>query len=311
MKRVLIIINPNAGRKHANAYFVRIADVFCRAGYEVVVATTAQRGDGTVFARERGGEFDLVACIGGDGTFNEVVEGVLEANLNIPIGYIPSGTTNDFASSIGIPKRLVEAAKDIVGGEPLDLDIGSFNNRYFSYVASFGAFTSTSYSVPQDLKNLLGHTAYILEGIKDIPSIKPLDLTIRDVQNDRIYDEKYLFGAVCNSTSMGGVLTLKEELVDMNDGKFEVLLIRAPRNPIELAQITMALTMGKVDSCPMMDFFSSSEVEVQATEDIPWTLDGEYQPGADHILIRNNRGAIRLMVAKGNRHLLANTRRDR
>jgi YegS/Rv2252/BmrU family lipid kinase len=304
MKRVLIILNPNAGRKHANGYFVRIADVFCRDGYETVVATTAARGDATTIARERGSEFDLVTCIGGDGTFNEVVEGLLEAGLDMPIGYIPSGTTNDFASSIGIPRRLVDAARDIVEGEELRLDIGSFNNRYFSYVASFGAFTSTSYSVPQDLKNLLGHTAYILEGIKDIPSIKSLKLTITDKQHDKVYDDSYLFGAVCNSTSMGGVLTLKEELVDMNDGKFEVLLVRTPRNPIELAQITMALTMGKVDNCPMMDFFSSSEVEVEASADIPWTLDGEYQPGAEHIVIKNKCGVIRLMVAKGNRHLL-------
>ena len=203
MKRVLIIINPFAGTRQANRQFVDIADVFCRAGYEPVIATTGKSGDGTVIAAERCSQFDLVVAIGGDGTFNEVVAGLLKSGAHIPIGYIPAGSTNDFASSLGIPKNLIHAARDIVEGVPMNLDIGSFNNRYFSYVASFGAFTQTSYSVPQDLKNMLGHTAYLLEGISEIPSIKPLKLRLK---NDvGIWGGNYIFGAVCNSTSIDGL----------------------------------------------------------------------------------------------------------
>ena len=302
MKRVLIIINPFAGTRQANRFFVEICDQFCRAGYETVVHPTEKRGDGTVIAREQAANFDLVTAIGGDGTFNEVVAGVLQSGVEIPIGYIPAGSTNDFASSLGIPKDIMSACKDIVTGVPATLDIGSFNNRYFSYVASFGAFTQTSYNVPQDLKNALGHMAYILEGVRDIPSIKPLKLRLKNEVG--IYGGEYIFGAICNSTSMGGILTLDPSMVDMNDGKFEILLIRSPRNIIELAQITSAIAQGQYRQCPMKSFFSSSKVEITADPDMPWTLDGEYQEGSEHIIIENKKSAIQIMLSEANsRHL--------
>ena len=298
MKRALVIINPCAGTKQANRHFVQITDILCKAGYETVVATTAGRGDGTEIARTRSRKFDLVVCIGGDGTFNEVVAGVLESGSKVPIGYIPAGSTNDFGASLGLSRNIIQATKDIVMAVPVTLDIGSFNDRYFSYVASFGAFTATSYSVPQDLKNTLGHLAYILEGIRDIPSIKPLKLRVRNEVG--IYGGEYIFGAVCNSTSMGGIITLDKKLVDMNDGLFEVLLIRSPKNIFELTQITMALTQGKYKECPMMSFFSSGNLHIEADPDMPWTLDGEYQPGSEEINIRNNKSAIRIMVGRDN-----------
>ena len=151
MKRVLIILNPCAGTKQANKYFVDIIDIFCRAGYETVAATTEKRGDGTEFARSRAKDFDLIVCIGGDGTFNEVIAGVIESGEDVPIGYIPAGSTNDFANSLSLSKNVVQAARDIVGGVPRSLDIGCFNGRYFSYVASFGAFTRASYEAPQSI----------------------------------------------------------------------------------------------------------------------------------------------------------------
>lgn len=295
MKKVLIIMNPCAGTKQANKYFVEIIDVFCRAGYEVSVKTTAGRGDGTTFAREHGAGFDLIVCIGGDGTFNEVVDGLLEAGLQVPIGYIPAGSTNDFATSLSLSKDVVQAAKDIVEGAPRSLDIGSFNGRYFSYVASFGAFTKASYEAPQSIKNMLGHLAYIIEGIKDIPSIKPLKLWIE--MEKGVYGGDYLFGAVCNSTSVGGLLTLSDELVDMNDGKFEVMLIKSPANIIELNQILLALTTQNYNS-PMISFFSSGQLKIKADEDMPWTLDGEYQEGCEEITVKNIQGAIRLITPK-------------
>lgn len=295
MKKVLIIMNPCAGTKQANKYFVEIIDVFCRAGYEVSVKTTAGRGDGTTFAREHGAGFGLIVCIGGDGTFNEVVDGLLEAGLQVPIGYIPAGSTNDFATSLSLSKDVVQAAKDIVEGAPRSLDIGSFNGRYFSYVASFGAFTKASYEAPQSIKNMLGHLAYIIEGIKDIPSIKPLKLWIE--MEKGVYGGDYLFGAVCNSTSVGGLLTLSDELVDMNDGKFEVMLIKSPANIIELNQILLALTTQNYNS-PMISFFSSGQLKIKADEDMPWTLDGEYQEGCEEITVKNIQGAIRLITPK-------------
>lgn len=296
MKNVLIILNPCAGTKQANKYFVEIIDVFCKAGYETVVKPTAQRGDGTEIAKERAADFDLIVAIGGDGTFNEVVDGLLLSGEDKPIGYIPAGSTNDFASSLGLSKDVVQAARDIVEGEAATLDIGRFNGRYFSYVASFGAFTKASYEAPQTIKNMLGHLAYILEGIKDIPSIKPLKLWIKMEQG--VYGGDYLFGAICNSTSVGGLLTLSDDLVDMNDGKFEVLLIKSPANIIELNQILIALTTQNYKNSPMISFFSSGLLEITADAEMPWTLDGEYQPGSEQILVENIKGAIKLIVPK-------------
>lgn len=293
MKRVLIILNPCAGTKQANKYFVDIIDIFCRAGYETVAATTEKRGDGTEFARSRAKDFDLIVCIGGDGTFNEVIAGIIESGEDVPIGYIPAGSTNDFANSLSLSKNVVQAARDIVGGVPRSLDIGCFNGRYFSYVASFGAFTRASYEAPQSIKNALGHLAYILEGIKDIPSIRPEKIRLKMEQG--VYGGDYLFGAVSNSTSVGGILTLSDELVDMNDGMFEVLLIKSPSNILELNQILLALTKQNYQS-PMISFFNSSEVEITADPSMPWTLDGEYQEGSEAITIKNLHGAIKLMV---------------
>ena len=281
MKKVLVILNPCAGTKQANKHFVDIIDIFCRAGFEIV--------------KEQADAFDLIVCIGGDGTFNEVVDGLLLSGVDKPIGYIPAGSTNDFASSLHLSKDILQAARDIVSGEERSLDIGSFNGRYFSYVASFGAFTKASYEAPQSIKNALGHLAYILEGIKDIPSIKPLRLWLKMEQG--VYGGDYLFGAICNSTSVGGLLTLADDLVDMNDGLFEVLLIKSPSNILELNQILLALTTQNYNS-PMLSFFSSGKLEITADKDMPWTLDGEYQEGCDTIEIKNIQGAIRLIVPK-------------
>ena len=238
MKKALIIINPAAGTRQANAVFVEILSVFRRHGYLPSVITTEKRGDATELAEQYASDYDMIVAIGGDGTFNEVVDGLLHIGSDLPVGYIPAGSTNDFGSSLGIPKNLLMAARDIVTGVPANLDIGRFNDRYFSYVASFGAFTQTSYSAPQDLKNLLGHTAYILEGIQDIPSIRPYSLRLKNEVG--IYGNEYIFGAICNSTSMGGIITLDPKLVDMNDGKLEVLLIRSPKNVLELMTIVSA-----------------------------------------------------------------------
>jgi len=294
MKRLLMIINPKAGKMQAAKYLADIVDVFCKGGYETIVATTAERGHGTEIARERAADADVVVAVGGDGTFNEVVAGVMESGADVPIGYLPAGTTNDFASSLGIPKNIVDAARVVVSGTPKTVDIGSFNGRYFSYVASFGAFTSTSYDVPQNLKNLLGHTAYILEGVRDVLSIKPLYVELKNEVG--VYGNKYLFGAVCNSTSMGGIVKLDADVVDMNDGLFEVLLVRAPSNILELNQEIVALTSQKYDNCPLISFFTASELTVKADPEMDWTLDGEYQKGTENIVIKNLKSAIRIIL---------------
>ena len=292
-KKVLIIINPCSGTKKANKYLTDIVSTFTVNGYIPTVLTTTKRGDGRVYAEEYASEMDLIVCIGGDGTYNEVVSGVMLSGVRVPVGYIPAGSTNDFAISLHLSKNIVKAAHDIVQGEPVSLDVGSFNGRNFSYVASFGAFTKASYDTPQNVKNALGHLAYILSGINSITSIKAEHMIIET--DDKKFEGDYIFGAISNSTSVGGILTLKPELVDMSDGEFEMLLVRAPRDLIELGAIVPMITSQNYDD-DMITFVNGSRFKVHANKETSWSLDGEYQEGAEEIDIINQHNAIDLII---------------
>ena len=294
MKKLLLIINPCSGKKKACRALADIVNVFNRGGYDVTVYATAARGDATATVARRAEEFDLVVCAGGDGTFNETISGLLEGCHRTPLGYLPAGSTNDFANSLHLSKDLVQAARDIVEGKPRMLDVGRFNDRYFSYVASFGAFTRTSYATSQSVKNALGHLAYILGGIKEIPSIRSrhLKFTLGD---GVVLEDDYIFGAISNSTSVAGVLTLSEELVDMNDGVFELLLVRKPHNLLELNDCVLALTTQDYHT-PMLTFTSASSVAIEAPEDMDWTLDGERAEGLAHCTAENLHDAISIIT---------------
>ena len=292
-KKVLIIINPCSGTKKANKYLTDIVSTFTVNGYIPTVLTTTKRGDGRIYAEEYAGEMDLIVCIGGDGTYNEVVSGVMLSGVRVPVGYIPAGSTNDFAISLHLSKNIVKAAHDIVQGEPVSLDVGSFNGRNFSYVASFGAFTKASYDTPQNVKNALGHLAYILSGINSITSIKAEHMKIET--DDKKFEGDYIFGAISNSTSVGGILTLKPELVDMSDGEFEMLLVRAPRDLIELGAIVPMITSQNYDG-DMITFVNGSRFKVHANKETSWSLDGEYQEGAEENDIINQHNAIDLII---------------
>ena len=292
-KKNLIIMNPFSGKREANKYLTDIIDIFTKGGYMTTILTTTKRGDGTVYASRYAGEFDLITCIGGDGTFNEVVAGLLDSGERVPVGYIPAGSTNDFANSLKVSTNILKATEDIVKGRLKTLDIGSFNGRKFSYVASFGAFTQTSYSTPQSVKNMLGHLAYILEGATSLTSIKPQHLKIE--ANGMPYEDDYIFGAISNSTSLAGILTLDPQYVDMNDGLFELLLVRSPKNPIELAEIVYMLTTQNYES-NKITFVNADSFTIYADENMDWSLDGEYQEGCERIEIENLHNAIDIVV---------------
>ena len=292
-KKALIIMNPCSGTKRANKYLTDIVETFTVNDYICTVLTTTKRGDGTLYAEKYAGKTDLITCIGGDGTFNEVVSGLLHSGRKVPIGYIPVGSTNDFANSLHLSKNIVKAARDIVTGDPVPFDIGSFNGRSFSYVASFGAFTKASYATPQNVKNALGHLAYILEGINSIASIRAEHMVIE--ADGMTYEGDYIFGAISNSTSIAGILTLKPEFVDMSDGMFELLLVKAPRDLIELAEIVHMLTTQNYES-EMLTFINAGEFHIHANAETSWTLDGEYQEGCEEIKVENLHHAINLMM---------------
>lgn len=293
MKKMLLIMNPCAGKRKALKKFTEIISIFIRGGYQVEVHVTQSRGDAKEVVAQRAKEKDLVVCCGGDGTFNETVSGLLESGMDIPVGYIPAGSTNDFANSLHLPTKILDAAQQIVDGEPVAYDLGSFGGRYFSYVASFGAFTKTSYATSQSVKNMLGHMAYLLSGISEIAHIHKIPMRL-ELDGDRVIEDNFIFGAVCNSTSVGGVLTLKPSQVDMCDGEFELLLVRAPKNLAELTRCIRAIRK-KEYNCEMITFCKAKQVRFFADKDMPWTLDGEKEEGHETALVENMHLAFRLM----------------
>ena len=299
MKKLLFVINPYAGMRRAAKMLPEILAVFNRADYDVRVYVTAEAGDATRAVKEIATEMDLVVCSGGDGTFNETITGLMQADLQIPVGYIPSGSTNDFAASLQIPSDPVEAARQIVEGEPNFYDLGRFGDRYFSYVASFGAFTKASYSTPQSVKNLLGHMAYLLEGMQELSQIRKHHLKLT-LDGNEVLEDDYIFGAICNSTSVGGIMTLDPNQVDLKDGKFEVLLVRAPKNWQEISECLLALQKQQYNSA-MMTFRSASQITVEAEPDMPWTLDGEKEEGHEIVEIHNLQQAIQIIQKKENK----------
>jgi len=296
-KKLLFIMNPKSGVMLAPKHMAEIIDIFSGAGYLTQVLMTTGRGDARAFAEEYGGEADTVVVSGGDGTLNEVIDGLLEAGSGTPIGYIPAGSTNDFANSVGLPKGILECAIRIVKGTPSPVDIGSFNGRNFSYVASFGAFTSTSYSVPQNLKNIFGHAAYVMGGIKELANIRPIHAKItlgKGTADEQMHEGDYVLGAVCNSKSIGGILNLEKLEVDMNDGLMEVLMVKMPADLIELNDIAISALSGTFKS-HQIETYSAADVTVEIDEGIHWTLDGEYEKGSRICEIKTLKSAISLI----------------
>lgn len=293
MKKMLFVMNPYSGMRKANRYLADILALFNRADYEVIVHMTAGQGDAARIVAERCSGVDLVVCCGGDGTFNETMTGLLGAGLDLPIGYIPAGSTNDFAASLGLSGDPVEAARQITEGTPVQYDAGKFGQRYFTYVASFGAFTKASYSTPQSAKNLLGHVAYILEGMQELPQLRKHHLKLT-LDGEEVLEDDYIFGAICNSTSVGGVMTLDPKQVDLQDGKFEVLLVRAPKSLQEISECLLALQKQQYNNT-MMTFRSASHIMVEADPEMPWTLDGEKEDGHEIITVQNLHNAIKIL----------------
>ena len=293
LKKLHLIINPNAGTRQARRFLPEIISVFNRAGYLCSVYVTEKRGDATDFAREHADEADLVVACGGDGTLNEVITGLQLGGHKAFLGYIPCGSTNDFASGLGLPTAPLIAAEAIVSGSPRVLDVGLFApDRYFSYTASFGAFTSVSWSTPQNVKNVLGHAAYILEGIRSLADIRPIHMRI--TADGRQYENDYIFGAICNSTSLGGVLKLEDSAVHMNDGLFEALFIPFPPDLIVLNRILNALRTHHYED-ESLHFLRASSFVFEGAPEVTWTLDGEAAEGSSKVEIRNVRDAIRLI----------------
>ncbi|MBC8535972.1 YegS/Rv2252/BmrU family lipid kinase [Feifania hominis] len=294
ISKVLLIVNPVAGKRRSRSGLFDIVEQLCHYGCTATVQTTGGRGDATATVRRLAPEYDMVICCGGDGTLSEVVTGLIQSGADIPIGYVPAGSTNDMANNLKLPRRIREAAQTVLTGSAAGHDVGLFDGgRYFSYVASFGAFTKVSYATPQWLKNRFGHFAYILDGIRSVGDLRPYRAKV-EAEGEGSFEGEYLFGSVTNSTSIAGVIKLRENEVSLHDGKFEVLLVRNPKNPDDLRRILYGVTHRKYDETHVR-FFHTDHITFQFDEDIAWTLDGEYAPGGRRSEIRVLPSAVKII----------------
>ena len=291
--RLLLIVNPVSGKKLFLRYMPQVVRIFMDAGYLVTTMVTASQGEATDYAARYASDFDLVVCTGGDGTLNEVITGLARAGLSVPVGYIPCGSTNDFAVSRGLSPDILKAAEAIAHGSGKRYDVGRFGDHYFSYVAAFGAFSWLSYTTDQNLKNVLGHTAYILDGIKDLPKVKAQH--VRLIADGAVYEGDYLFGAVCNSTSIAGTLELPKDKVDTCDGLFEVLLIQEPKTILEFESILLAVAVNRDFQSPYVDFFRASHIQIENSPTLDWTVDGEFPGHYDQVEITPLPGFLELI----------------
>lgn len=301
MKKLLFVYNTNAGKGLIKTKLADIIDIFVKANYAVTVYPTQCYQDAYKKVVEFEADYDLLVCSGGDGTLDEVVSGMMEREHKIPIGYIPTGTTNDFANSLQIPKDMLAAADTAVNGSLFACDVGRLNGEIFVYIAAFGLFTDVSYQTKQEVKNVLGHLAYVLEGAKrifDVPSYH-----IKVTHDGIVMEDEFVFGMVTNSRSVGGFRNMIGKNVVFDDGEFEVSLIKTPKNPLELQEIITALLIEQVDTRHIYAF-KSGHITFESLEEIPWTLDGEFGGAHDEVVIHDERQQLHIMVCKDKLQLL-------
>ena len=292
-KKLLFIVNPRAGRNKPHGPLFDALAVLSAGGYLIRIHQTSAPGDAAETVAREGSEYDLVVAAGGDGTLNEVISGLMRLDAPPPLGYLPQGTTNDFAACLGISREPVTAAQAILQNHVRALDVGRWNQRNFVYVASFGAFTRSSYAASQAAKNALGHFAYILEGMKDLNTLRPYH--VRLTADGDLLEGDYLFGAVCNSTSIGGLMKLDPERVVLDDGKFEMLLVRSPKTAVDLQNLVLAVLNQQYDS-PGLIFRHVSSLRLETEESLPWSLDGEFAASEPVVEIANQHQALRMLL---------------
>lgn len=301
-RKALFILNPHSGKGLIKNHLLEIVDILVKADYEVMVYPTQEHGDAKRMMVERGKNYELVVCSGGDGTLDEIVTGMVQSGFKTTIGYIPAGSTNDFAKSLKIPATMKKAAEIIARGNVFSCDIGRFNRDVFVYIAAFGLFTEVSYETPQEMKNILGHTAYLLEGVKQLANIKsyPLKVTyVSENGEESIIEDDFIYGMVTNSHSIGGFKSIAGNVskgkIDLSDGLFEVTLIKVPKNPMELNSILAALTIADIDTKYMYNF-KSGRLLFESEDEAAWTLDGEYGGKHTRVELFNEKEAMDIIV---------------
>ena len=293
-RKMMLVINPNAGKGQYKSSLAEVLNVFASADIVPSVFFTKYPGHAAELIKENAAEYDMIACIGGDGSLSEVVGGVIQLDEPKPIGYIPMGTANDVARTLNLDcKQPVASARRIVEGKEMDYDVGLFGtDKYFTYISAFGAFTEVSYATPQELKQTLGHTAYMLEAIKQLPKLSGTKAIIE--YDDGVIRDEFIFGAITNSTSVAGMLHLDSEKVSLSDGMFEVFLIRMPQAIKDINEIITSILSNNFDQNNVV-FLKSKEVRIMFEEPVAWTRDGEDGGKHQDVYIVNCHKAVKII----------------
>lgn len=299
MKKLLFLYNPHAGKAHVASRLHEVVSVFQRAGYLVTAYATVGPRDAVEKLREMATDFDHIVCAGGDGTLSEVISGLINTGYQGKLGYLPAGSTNDFSKTLGLPVGEIEAAQVAVGEDSSFCDIGSFNYHHqFVYVAAFGIFTAVSYQTPQEFKNLLGHLAYVLEGIRSLTEVQSYHLRLQWDGGEM--EGKFIYGAISNSVSIGGFHNPLSDQVVLDDGVFEVMLVKSPRSLGELNEIIASLVTQEANDKVIC--FQTSRLSIQSASEIPWTLDGENGGKHCFVDIRNLHNAVNICSSVSRQH---------
>ena len=292
--RILLLYNPKAGKGLFLQALPSVIDLFTKAGFTVEVYATQAPGDAVRKILALNEEYYMIVPAGGDGTLDEVVTGLLRSGRDIPVGYIPVGSTNDYAASLGLSTNILEATGNIISGIPHRVDAGIVNDIHmFIYVAAFGAFTDVAYSTNQDLKNALGHVAYLIEATKRLGDLK--SYRMRVTTEDDVIEQDYIFGMITNSTSVGGIKHITGRNVELDDGLFEVTLVHNPKNIIEMQELAGSLLTGNQDT-ELIDFFHADRLELTSANEIPWTFDGEYEGSFSTVRIENRKQSVKMIL---------------
>jgi len=293
-EKLMLLVNPCAGKGGSRAALGDVAEVFCRAGWEPTLYMTEKQGDAPVLTAAHAGDYDKIVCLGGDGTLSETVAGLMALPEPPVLGYIPMGTANDVATTLGLSRDPVEAARAIVSGTPHPLDVGCMNgSSYFTYVAAFGAFTEVSYETRQESKQALGLLAYLLEGLNALPRIAPTHARVE--WDEGVEEEDYIFCGVTNSTSVAGMVKLDKGSVGLSDGLFEIILVKAPRNIVDTSAIVMDI-LGKKFQDPNVKVLHSRRIRIDCDEPVKWTRDGEAGGLHQHVTLENRHQAIQILL---------------
>lgn len=294
MKKLMLIINPAAGRGGFKSGLGEALDLLDKGGFRTTLYFTSGRGDATEFAERFAADYDVVACVGGDGTLSEVFAGLMRIENPPMLGYIPMGTANDVATTLGLPKNdTIGAARRIIEGEPHPFDVGGFGeNQYFAYIAAFGAFTEVSYATPQNQKKLLGHLAYVLQGMAALPRLESYNTRVE--YDGGVFEGKLVYGSMSNSTSVAGIVRLRDEMVCLGDGESELVLVREPESVVGFGEIVDSVLSQRFDSDKLL-ILHTKQAKFTFDKPVAWTRDGEAGGEFQEIVLRNYKAPVKMI----------------